>query len=452
MATPTRRPAPVFGRLRRGLASAGLLARGSDEAPTDAASPGVLTRIGRRFENGREPRFPHRPRAGGKRLRLLLDRGLARYRDGAGAAVFELVARSLAGDKAGALLGSALSDAERPVLLVLLDRSRHLVEVDRTGSVVGLNRAVLRPDRLSPTGCLAAVGITNGLRAAALLRAGQRVDAEKERLRDVQNLLLLLVGVRGTEWRATEVRAEFGELLDPAEPLLDTFTEYATKLSGKIRRKRMVRLDDRVFRDGALFDRLPGREKLRVVFAGTLAWYGLLTLGLLRLPRKWFARRNPYYETAWWIFRSKPGGRRLFKGALARRAMERLRSFRLLSAVEYLWSAWNPTLAVTCLRPVYRSAGGNHRPFLATMATFAYTALVIHPLWVTLTITGAAWALGHVWPWIFTHTRIASRENLILHAIVIGFWIGVGLVVATSKLLRRLLSGRRSSTSPAPPR
>ena len=113
---------------------------------------------------------------------------------------------------------------------------------------------------------------------------------------------------------------------------------------------------------------------------------------------------------------------------------------RILSAAEFLWASWNPILAETCLRPVYRSAGGNRRPFLATMATFTYTALVIHPLWVTLTITGVAWLLGLFWPWIHDETRIASRENLILHAIVIGFWVGIGLIVATSKSLRKLLT------------
>ena len=90
--------------------------------------------------------------------------------------------------------------------------------------------------------------------------------------------------------------------------------------------------------------------------------------------------------------------------------------------------------------PVYRAAGGNRRPFLATMATFTYTALVIHPLWVTLIITGAAWALGFVWPWLHDETRIASRENLILHCIVIGFWVGIGLIVATSKSIRTLVA------------
>ena len=163
----------------------------------------------------------------------------------------------------------------------------------------------------------------------------------------------------------------------------------------------------------------------------------MLTLGLLRLPRRFFARRNPYYETAWWIFRAKPGGRGLFKTGLLGRAFARFRSFRFLGGMEYLWSSWNPTLAETCLRPVYRMAGGNRRPFLATMATYAYTAIVIHPLWVTLLIMGAAWALDRVWPWIGTNTRIATVENLILHAIVIGFWLSVGLVVATSKALKR---------------
>jgi hypothetical protein len=82
-------------------------------------------------------------------------------------------------------------------------------------------------------------------------------------------------------------------------------------------------------------------------------------------------------------------------------------------------------------------AGGNRRPFLATMATYAYTAIIIHPPWITLLITGGAWALGHIWPWIYTDTRLASKENVILHAIVIGFWMGVGFVVAVSKALKR---------------
>ena len=165
--------------------------------------------------------------------------------------------------------------------------------------------------------------------------------------------------------------------------------------------------------------------------------------GVDRAPEPDGEERNPYYETAWWILRVKPGGGGMFKPGLLRRAWSRFRHFRLLSGAEYLWSAWSPTLAVICLRPVYRGAGGNRRPFLATMATFAWTALVVHPLWITLSITGLAWILGAFWPWIHTNTRLTSDENLILHAIVIGFWIGIGLIVATSKSIRRLVSRRR---------
>jgi hypothetical protein len=122
------------------------------------------------------------------------------------------------------------------------------------------------------------------------------------------------------------------------------------------------------------------------------------------------------------------------------RAFKRLFRGRVLTAFELFWSSWNSTLAVTCLRPVYRAAGGNRRPFLATMATFAYTALVVHPLWATLAFTGGAALLGLVWPAVYTDTRIASRENLLLHGLVIGFWLSVGLLVGTAKLLRSLFS------------
>lgn len=381
--------------------------------------------------------IPHHPRVNGRPLNLLLDRHLARFREGAGAAVFELLARALGSDKEGTVLADALGRGSDPLPLVLLDRSPHLVEILEGGAALGVNRAALTATRLSPSASLVVTGLVHGLRFIASRRSGTPVDAGREEPADVQRLLLLLVGVRGTEWDPVEIRAEFTTMLDPAGPFLATFEKFATKLKANLTRRSPVVLDDRVFRDGALFDRLPGREKFKVVMAGTLAWYGLLTLGLLRLPRRFFARKNPYYETAWWIFRAKPGGRRIFKGAMLRRAMDRLKSFRVLSAFELIWSAWNPILAVTCLRPVYRAAGGNRRPFFATMATYTYTALVIHPLWITLLITGAAFALGQVWPAIYTDTRIASRENLILHAIVIGFWLSVGLIVATSKALRR---------------
>jgi hypothetical protein len=86
---------------------------------------------------------------------------------------------------------------------------------------------------------------------------------------------------------------------------------------------------------------------------------------------------------------------------------------------------------------VFRLAGGNRRPFLATMATFAYTALVIHPLWATLTFTGCVALLGLAFPAVRANTRIASVENLLLHGLLIGFWLTIGLLVGTSKLLRR---------------
>lgn len=428
----------TFGRLSPGLESTGGLARRTRRAGSPAGEADFLAGEALRLSEGKERCFPHRPRAGGKRLDLRLDRHLARWRDGAGETVFELLARVLAGEKAAPGLARHLSG--RPVLLLLLDRSRHLVTVHPEAGAIGLNRAAVGASRLSPAGALVAAAVAHGLRAVARHRAGEAYDAGKERARDVQNLLVLLVGIQGTEWSPAETRKDLERLIDGEDPFPGTFEGYAEKLRGSLSARKGVRLDDRVFRDGAAFDRLPGREKLRVVLGGTLAWYGLLTLGLLRLPRRWFSGLDPYYETAWWIFRAKPGGRGLVRARLFERSMQRFRSFRLLSGMEYLWSSWNPILAETCLRPVYRSAGGNAHPFLATMATFAYTALVVHPLWVTLTITGAAWLLGRLWPWIYTDTRIASRENLFLHALVIGFWLGLGLVVATSKLLRSLLA------------
>lgn len=407
----------------------------------------LLRDIAERFRTGKERKLPLEPRVAGTRLRLALDRHLDRWRKGAGAAVFELLGRVLANEKAAPGLAQSLG-GDGPVLpVVLLDRSRSLVALSPDGDVIGVSRAVLTRSGLGPTACLVAVSIAHGLRAAARIREGELYDPAKETDRDVQNLLLLLVGVHGTEWDPEEVQAELKTVLTRDDPLLEPFLRYAKKLRGTLAARHAARLDDRVFRDGAVFDRLPGGEKRKVIVAGTLAWYGLLTLGLLRLPRRFFARRNPYYETAWWIFRAKPGGRRLFKETLLRRAGRALRRFRLLAAFEYLWSSWNPILAETCLRPVYRAAGGNRRPFLATMATYAWTALVIHPLWVTLSITGLAWAVGAFWPWIHEHTRIASRENLILHGIVIGFWLGVGLLVAISKLRIR---GAATGAGPPP--
>jgi hypothetical protein len=380
----------------------------------------------------------HRPRTGGQSLNLRLDRHLTRWRDGAGASVFELVARALALESEPAVLLEGLGPGREPLVLRVLERSRHLVEPIEDGRALGINRLALSSSRLSPRSCLVAAGIVHGLRAAAARRAGRVLDREAVDRRDLKSLLLLLIGVRGTEWDAGEIRKEFEDFVDASDPLLARFQESAAKLAGTMRKRSLVVLDDRVFRDGALFDRLPGREKLRVVLAGTMAWYGLLSLGLLRLPRRYLSKRNPYYETAWWILRAKPGGRRLFKGALFARSMQRLRQFRILLAFELIWSAYSPTLATTCLRPVYRATGGNRRPFLATMATFAYTALIIHPLWVTLLITGLAFWAGRIWPWVAQHTRLANIENLILHGIVIGFWLSVGLLVATSKWLRRL--------------
>lgn len=396
-----------------------------------------------------EPFRPHAPRAGGGRLRLALDRGLARWRDRGGAGVFELLGRALASEKAGPDLRSALSDRERPLLVTLLDRSERLVVVEPEGRAIGLNRSALSAAGLGPAAALVAAALVHGLRAAARLRAGGRPDPGREPPRDVQNFLMLLVGVRGTEWEAEEVARELSGLLDPGEPFLAGFRRYAAKLGDRLEERRALRLCDRVYRDGALFERLPAREKRQVVLAGVLAWYGWLSLGLLRPLLRRLGRGNPFADTAWWIFRARPGGRRLFRGSLLRRGLRHLTRFRVLKATEYVWASYNPILTVLILRPVYRAAGGNGRPFRATMAAFAFTAFVVHPLWITLTITGAAALLGAAWPWIATHTRIASRENLILHAIVISFWLGIGLVIAVSKTLRRLLtaSGSRRSGS-----
>jgi len=406
----------------------------SPDVPSRGSPKPDLLVAARRAGAGEIALTSHRPRVGRRRLNLGLDRHLARWRDKSGAGVFELLARILASTKAGPGLATHLGRDNPPLPILVLEEANHLVVV--TKDAIGLHRSALRAPGLRPRACLVATLLAHSLRAAARLRAEESYDAAKERTLDQKNLLLLLVGTLGTEWDPDEVADELTGIIAGKDPLIPEFRRLARKLTGSLTRREATRLDDRVFRDGALFDRLPGREKLRVVIAGTMAWYGMLTLGLLRLPRRAFQRRNPYYETAWWILRAKPGGRGLFKTGLLRKARDRFRSFRFLRGMEYLWSSWNPTLAETCLRPVYRMAGGNRRPFLATMATYAYTAIVIHPLWATLLITGGAWALGLVWPWIDTETRIASRENVILHAIVIGFWIGVGLVVATSKALK----------------
>ncbi len=428
-----------FGLLSPTRPEHGTLRHGAEEAPTAPAEAGFLARVATEVGGRRSALTPLRLRSGRRRLRLALDRDLARWRRGGGAAVFELLARLLARDKAGAAL-ARLFGPGAPLPIVVLERSRHLVTVEAGGRLLGLNRAALSSAGLSARSVLVACALAHGLRAAARLRAREDYDAGKERARDVQNSLLMLVGVLGTEWDPTEVGQEFTGLLDRSDPFLDAFSEYASRLRQTLTRRQTTVLDDRVFRDGALFDRLPGEEKMRVIFAGTLAWYGVLTLGLLRLPRRLFARKNPYYETAWWLFRARPGARSILKTALMARAFKRLFRGRVLAAFELFWSSWNSTLAVTCLRPVYRAAGGNRRPFRATMATFAYTALVVHPLWATLAFTGGAALLGLVWPAVYTDTRIASRENLLLHGLVIGFWLGVGLLVATAKALRSLLS------------
>jgi hypothetical protein len=297
-----------------------------------------------------------------------------------------------------------------------------------------------------------AAALTHGLRAAARLRGGGDYDPAMERPRDLKNLLILLVGGRGTEWETDEVRGELASMLAEDEPLLAEFAEYAAKLRAKLGHRPSARLDDRVWRDGALFDRLSSREQRQVISAGVLAWYGIITLGLLRLPRRWFARRNPFYETAWWIFRARPGGRALFKGSLLRRAMRHLVRFRILRAFEYVWASYNPILTVLILRPVYRTAGGNRRPFRATMVTFAITAVIVHPLWATLALTAVFGLGGTISPWIAENTNVATRENLILHALGIGFWLSIGFLIAVSKTARRLLGGGPPVTSSGSPR
>lgn len=436
---PALRPVrPVgVGLLPRDLPHTGPAARRVHSSEEEVGEARLFIELAGRFEDRKERRFPFEPKVGGKRIRLALDRHLVRWRRGGGAAVFELLGRVLANEKAAPGLAQRLAAPAEPLPIVVMDRSHHLVEVAPYGELIGVNRIAFEANSLAPPACLVAAAIAHGLRAAARIRAGEDYEPDKETSRDVQNLLLLLVGILGTEWSPEAVREELTTLVDPADPLLDPLVHYGEKLKGSLAGKEIARLDDGVFRDGARFDRLSRTGKFQVILAGTLAWYGVLTLGLLRLPRRFFAKRNPWYETAWWIFRSKRGGRRLFKRPLVRRAGRAMRSFRPLAAFEYLWSAWNPVLAETCLRPVYRAAGGNRRPFLATLATYAWTAFVIHPLWVTLSLTGLAWIAGTFWPWIHENTRITSKENLILHALVIGFWMSIGFLVALSKSLRR---------------
>jgi len=199
----------------------------------------------------------------------------------------------------------------------------------------------------------------------------------------------------------------------------------------------------RVFLYPSAFGRLDRAEKRRAILGGILAWYDFLMLGLLRLIP--FIRSHPYFMPAKMVLRGWLGERELFSGGAARRLKRALGRGRVVTASEAFWAGWNPRLTAIILKPVYRFLGGNKHPFLATFGTFSLTAIIVHPLWITLGITAVAAVLNLYYPAEIAAWRILHPMNFILHAIVIGGWVGWGFVVGLLKW-RRLRVVRQASS------
>ncbi|TET31743.1 MAG: hypothetical protein E3J72_21590 [Planctomycetota bacterium] len=190
----------------------------------------------------------------------------------------------------------------------------------------------------------------------------------------------------------------------------------------------------RVFLFPAAFGRLERSEKRRAIVGGILAWYDFLMLGLLRFVP--FIRSHPYFIPARMVLRGWLGERELFAGGAARRLKRALGKGRIVTASEAFWAGWSPRLTAIILKPVYRFLGGNRRPFLATLGTFSLTAIIVHPLWITLGLTGVAALLYLPYPAEIAATRILHPINFILHGIVIGLWVGWGFVIGLLKWKR----------------
>ncbi|MCU0722888.1 MAG: hypothetical protein MUC63_04625 [Planctomycetes bacterium] len=329
---------------------------------------------------------------------------------------------------------------------VLLSRSDHPFEEHRRGGHVGVHRAVFSVADSVVRRILLQVGIVHQLRHEALPPSSPvTADLERTLIRMDAGLFLLLLGRNARRmFFLPRILRDTDALFDPACGFRDVLVPILSRL-------RFVKPEDPAespfgapYVNGNAFDALPATRKLQVVLGGLLAWYTVITFGVLRPFRRLFLLLTPYFGAAQDMLRGSFAEGFLVKRGFIGRAARAFFRGNIGEAIEFFWSGWNPVLARVTTRPVFRLLGGNRRPVLATVTTFLYTACVVHFLWLVALVLLAfrlayerdpAFALGRL---------LGANANFYALLGALGGYLFFALFIAFTKARR----SRRSARGP----
>lgn len=323
-----------------------------------------------------------------------------------------------------ALLAAAVSEGQAIAVRRLEASDRLIIALD---SLAALHQAALDDPALGRA--LLAVALGRALRAS--IKDGPGKASVK---RDAGAALLALAADPEARRRldAAAVEAALAPILAADEPFLALLR--ASLAAHPLRREApKVTAADNIFADPRRFDALGFGEKLRVIIAGQLAWYTTLSFGLLGLLRGLWQRWPGRYDEARAALTADIRQRGFFKKALRRRLRLALRQGRPLRALELFWASWNPNLTRVTLRPLFRMLGGNRRPFIATVLTFTFSALVVHLMAWTSAVLALCYVLAERSP---TAAWIASPLNLRIQIGAIAAYVLVGVLIGGAKSLR----------------
>jgi len=338
----------------------------------------------------------------------------------------------------------------RSVQGILLEESTHPFEDHRRNGYFGLNRTVFQLSDPVLRRILLQVGIVHQIRHEAMPEGGMEGEGFERSLmkKDAGLFLLLLTEHKRKVFFLPRILKEVDSLIDPDSGFREVLSPILARLP-------FVQKEDPAesplgipYLNGNAFDRLPRGEKARVILGGVLAWYTVLSIGVLAPFTPLFRRVSPNFPAALQILRHSFKEGFLLKRGFMGRAVRALFRGNLPEAVEFFWSGWNPVLVRVAVRPVYRALGGNRFPVLATMATFFYTAWIVHLLWFAfLVLLGfrAAWWADSAFQ---AGAHVGSNANFAILFGAVGAYTLFGFLSGVSKRRRAGRARKRAGTDP----
>lgn len=252
-----------------------------------------------------------------------------------------------------------------------------------------LTAAIFLPKGLSKA--LARIIVTVAVFQSLRQRAGSNPTPSKANKANLGTAMLALVRSPGGAGEFTPLALK--NQLTPHLANQHLLQRLSSVLSRSSRPPGSFELDPQknIYFDLRRFDGLSLTGKLRVIFAGQLAWWTSLSFGLLALFRGLFDKFPGYYSEARAALTSQVRQQGLVKQRLRKRFAAFVKQGRLLAVLELFWSSWNPALTRVALRPFFRLCGGNSRPFSATLLSFWFSGAVVHFMGLSTLIIGCAY-------------------------------------------------------------